>query len=131
MMKKFLGVIGMAMLMAACSAQGDTIQGKDYKMQNAMNDAEISLGFSAKSNRFFGGVVNRYFGTYKIDGNNIELSPAGSTMMMGPQPLMEAEQAYLSSLPQIKTFSLEGKKLILMFADCKEYIFDETGAVKE
>ena len=39
MMKKFLGVIGMAMLMAACSAQGDTIQGKDYKMQNAMNDA--------------------------------------------------------------------------------------------
>lgn len=130
-MKKFLGVMGMAVIMAACTAQGDSFKGKDYKMQNALNDAEITLGFSAKSDRFFGGVVNRYFGTYKVDGDKIEFSPAGTTMMMGPEPLMEAEQAYLSSLPQIKTFSLDGKKLILKAADGKEYVFDETGAVEE
>lgn len=130
-MKKFLGVMGMAMVMAACTAQGDSFRGKDYKMQNAMNDAEITLGFSAKNDRFFGSVVNRYFGTYKVEGNNIEFSPAGTTLMMGPEPLMEAEQAYLSSLPQIKTFALEDKKLILKAADGKEYVFDETGTVEE
>lgn len=130
-MKKLSAIAGMLLLAAACSAQHDSIKGKDYKMQNAMNDAEITIGFSAKNDRFFGAVVNRYFGTYKIDGSNIELSPAGSTMMMGPQPLMEAEQSYLATLPKIKTFSLDGEKLILKTADGKEFVFDEIGKTEE
>ncbi len=119
------------LVVTACSSQPESFKGKDYKMVDAMNGADITLAFSNKDNRFFGKVVNRYFGSYTTEGDKIEFGPAGATMMMGPQPLMEAEQNYLSSLPQVKTFALDGKKLTLKMADGKELVFEETGLIKE
>ena len=38
---------------------------------------------------------------------------------------------YLRQLPTVKTFSLDGKKLVLKTADGKELVFDEIGNVKK
>lgn len=130
-MKKVLSLLAVLLVVVACSAKSESFKGKDYKMVNAMNGAEITLGFSAKENRFFGQVVNRYFGSYTQDGNKITFGPAGSTMMMGPEPLMEAENQYLRSLPDVKTFAIDGKKLTLKMADGKELVFEETGTIQE
>ncbi len=130
-MKKLLSVFLGILVMAGCTAKAESFKGKEYRLSGAENNAEITLGFSADENRFFGKVVNNYFGTYTVEGNNISFGPAGATMMMGPRPLMDAESNYLRLLPTVKTFSLDGKKLVLKTADGKELVFDEIGNVKK
>lgn len=130
-MKKLFCLMAVLLVITGCSTKPESFKGKDYKMVDALNGAEITLGFSAKDNRYFGKIVNRYFGSYTQEGNKIEFGPAGATMMMGPQPMMDAEYQYLRSLPTVKTFALDGKKLTLKTADGKELVFEEIGAVKE
>lgn len=130
-MKKIVAVFFSFLFVVGCLAKNETFKGKEYQLQNAENKAEISLAFSAKENRFFGKAVNNYFGSYTLEGNNITFGPAGSTMMMGPRPLMDAESNYLKLLPKVKTVSLDGKKLVLKTDDGQELIFNEVGIVKE
>lgn len=124
-MKKLLSCIFALILTAACSAQENSFKGKEYKMNDAANNAEITLGFDKTENRFFGKVVNNYFGQYEIDGNTIKFGPAGATMMAGPENLMKAESQYLMTLPNVNAFVLEGQKLTLKTSDGKELIFEE------
>ena len=124
-MKKLLSCIVALILTAACSAQENSFKGKEYKMNDAVNKAEITLGFDKTENRFFGKVVNNYFGQYEIDGNTIKFGPAGATMMAGPENLMKAESQYLMTLPNVNAFVLEGQKLTLKTSDGKELIFEE------
>ena len=124
-MKKLLSCIFALILTAACSAQENSFKGKEYKMNDAVNKAEITLGFDKTENRFFGIVVNNYFGQYEIDGNTIKFGPAGATMMAGPENLMKAESQYLMTLPNVNAFVLEGQKLTLKTSDGKELIFEE------
>lgn len=130
-MNKFLSIALALLVVVGCAAKAESFKGKEYKMANAENDAVITLGFSADENRFFGKIVNNYFGTYTLDGNNISFGPTGSTMMMGPMPMMDAEGNFLKTLPTIKTFSLDGKKLTLKTAAGKDLVFEETGEVKK
>lgn len=130
-MKKFLSVFLCILIMSGCGAKAESFKGKEYKLRNAENNAEIILGFGADGNRFFGKVVNNYFGTYAVEKDNISFGPAGATMMMGPEALMDAESNYLQMLPAITSFSLDGKKLVLKTADGKELVFEEIGNVKK
>lgn len=132
-MSKLFSLILGTLLFAACTAETpDSFVGKEYKLQNAPANAEITLGFDGKENRFFGkSAINNYFGSYTLDGDKITFGPAGATMMAGPQELMTAEQEYLQFLPTVKHFKLDGEKLILSGADGKELVFEETGTVSE
>ena len=133
-MKKLLSLLLMLFALSAChktETPGSFVD-KEYILRNVPDNVHITLGFEGKSNRFFGkSAVNRYFGIYTLDGNNLTFSPAGSTMMMGPQDLMEAEQNYLKELPKVKTFKLEGNKLKLYTEDDKELVFDEMTSLDE
>lgn len=130
-MKKLLSLMFALTLTAACSAQENSFKGKEYKMNDAANNAEITLGFDAKESRFFGRVVNNYFGQYEMDGNTIKFGPAGATMMAGPENLMKAESQYLMTLPTVNSFVLEGQKLTLKTADSKELVFEEVEKTQE
>ncbi len=130
-MKKLLSLMFALTLTAACSAQENSFKGKEYKMNDAANNAEITLGFDAKESRFFGRVVNNYFGQYEMDGNTIKFGPAGATMMAGPENLMKAESQYLMTLPTVNSFVLEGQKLTLKTADGKELVFEEVEKTQE
>lgn len=127
-MKKFLSIALTFLFVVSCSSK-ESFQGKEYKLINSMNNAEITLAFDAQGDRFFGGAVNRYFGTYKLDGSKITFGPTGSTMMMGPEPLMEAESNYLQILPKITSFHFKGDKLILVTNNNQELAFEYVGQV--
>lgn len=130
-MKKFIYTMFAFFMLVGCSKQDNTFVGNEYRLINTPNNAEITLGFDGKDNRFFGvAAINRYFGTYKTDANNLYFGTAGSTMMAGPQDLMEAERAYLSLLSSIKTFRFEGKKLILTTDKNEDLIFEKIGAIE-
>ena len=97
-------------------------------LRNAKNGAEITLGFDGKDKRFFGrSAINRYFGTYKTEGDRLTFGPAGSTMMAGPGHLMAAEREYMQFLPQVATYRLDGNRLILSKANGESMVFERTG----
>ncbi len=118
-------------LTAACSSSENSFKGKEYKMQDAANNAEITLGFDEAENNYHGQIVNNYFGQYEVDGNNIKFGPAGATMMAGPENLMKAESQYLLTLPTITSFTLDGKKLTFKTAEGKELVFEEVETAQE
>lgn len=60
--------------------------------------------------------VNRYFGSFTlVQPGQLEWAESGfgSTMMAGPQPLMEQEQLYLSALVMTRRFDLQDQALVL------------------
>ena len=130
-MKKLLSLMFALVLTAACSSSENSFKGKEYKMNDADNDAEIILGFDGEENRYFGKVVNNYFGQYEVEGNTIKFGPAGATMMAGPENLMKAESQYLMTLPTVTAFVLDGSKLTLKTSDGKELVFEEVEKTQE
>lgn len=132
-MSKILSLLAAVLMFGACSGQEqNSFVGKEYKLTQAPNNAEITLGFDGKENRYFGkAAVNNYFGAYTLEGENLSFGPAGATMMAGPEPLMKAEHEYLQILSDIKSYKLEGKKLILNGSEGKQLVFEEIGKVSE
>ena len=113
-----------SMFLFACSADANRLEGKEFVWEDAPNGVEVTIGFDKKENAFYGkATVNRYFGTYKLDGQNISLDLAGSTMMMGPQDLMDVEMRYLQVLPNVKTFKLENDVLELYVSEQDKLVF--------
>ena len=124
-MKKLLTALS-ACLLSACTNQAATmpLDSGTYLLQNAMNGAEISISFTPAEHTFAGkAAVNRYFGSYKENGNKLKLNPAGSTMMMGPRPLMQAEHDFLQTLDKIVRYDRDGDALTLTTADGKTLVF--------
>ena len=112
------------MVVSGCSGQ-PAFKGKSYQLLEAQNNAKVILEFAQDENRYFGSIVNRYFGTYELDGNKIKFGPAGVTMMMGPEDQMEAEQNYLQILPRIVSYKMSGSNLVLVTNNGQELGFKE------
>ena len=127
-MKKIVYVLSLLFMITACNGDNTTFENNAYKLRNAKNGAEITLGFDGKDKRFFGrSAINRYFGTYKTEGDRLTFGPAGSTMMAGPGHLMAAEREYMQFLPQVATYRLDGNRLILSKANGESMVFERTG----
>lgn len=121
-----------ACFLTACSASTDPLDNRTYQLQNAMNNAEITISFNPAEMKYAGkSAVNRYFGTYKVEGNKLTLGPAGVTMMMGPEPLMQAEQNYLQSLAKVVSFERKGDELTLTTSDGQKLMFRQTAETDE
>ncbi len=127
-MKKIVYVLSLLFMITACNGDNTTFENNAYKLRNAKNGAEITLGFDGKDKRFFGrSAINRYFGTYKTEGDRLTFGPAGSTMMADPGHLMAAEREYMQFLPQVATYRLDGNRLILSKANGESMVFERTG----
>ncbi len=130
-MNKLLAVAFTLMLVAACSKEPASINGKEYKLVNTPDNAVVTIAFEETGDKFSGQApVNRYFGSYVIEGEAFTFGPAGSTMMAGPENLMKAEYEYLQFLPTVKTYKVDGKKLTLSNEAQEELIFEEIEPVK-
>ena len=130
-MKKLFALLT-ACFLSACSASTEPLDDRTYQLQNAMNEAQITISFNPAELRYAGkSAVNRYFGTYKADDNKLTLGPAGVTMMMGPQELMQAEQNYLQSLAKVVSFERKGDELTLKTADGQKLVFRQINETNE
>ncbi len=124
-MKKYILALFAVFMLGACSSKVG-FAGKTYILQNAMEPAKVIIGFDANEPKFYGSVVNRYFGGYSINGSTISLQPEGATMMMGPEAEMKAEAEWLQYLLQITEYTLKGNELILKTKTGKEFLLKET-----
>lgn len=110
-MKKILLAMVAALMLNACSeSEPVSLNGKNFVLAN---DNAITLSFDAKENKYYGKVLNNYFGSYTIEKNNIKFGLAASTMMAGPEAEMKKEQTYFQDLSKVTTFSLKDKVLEL------------------
>ena len=57
--------------------------------------------------------VNRFGGSYRIDGAEIELGPLVSTRMAGPEAAMRQERDFLAALSGRRPFAIDGEALVL------------------
>ncbi len=126
-MKKFWSLCFLFVLISGCSRQ-PAFLGKSYQLQNAQNKVTVVLEFAKDEPRYYGAVVNRYFGTYELDGTKIKFSPAGATMMMGPEKEMEAEQNFLGILPHVVSYKMVDDNLVLITDNGQELGFREVSA---
>ena len=126
-MKKIFNLLFGICLLVGCGnvEEAVSLAGKKFVMQNAENGATITLEFSDNGNDYYGQVVNNYFGSYKISGNNITFGAGGTTMMMGPREEMEAERHYFENLEKVKTYTLQNDVLALTTSDGKVLEFKE------
>lgn len=126
-MKKLLSVFALLLLICGCSREPG-FAGKTYQLQNAQNNVKVILAFAKDEPRYYGAVVNRYFGTYELNGSKIKFGPAGVTMMMGPEAEMEAERNFLGILPHVTDFKMAGSNLVLITDNGQELGFKEIPA---
>lgn len=78
-------------------------------------DAEVTAVFNEGQVAGSAG-VNNYFASYEADGGKLDIGPAGSTMMMGPENLMNQEMAFLMALDQAESFEINGRTLTISTA---------------
>ncbi len=110
-MKKILLTLVAALMLNGCNEQEPvSLNGKNFVLAN---DNAITLSFDAKENKYYGKVLNNYFGSYTIEKNTIKFGPTASTMMAGPEEEMKKEQTYFQNLSKVTTYSLKNKVLEL------------------
>lgn len=127
-MKKILLGLLLMFMFAGCSVlstkPADKLMGKEYVLVNSSDEVKISLNFAEENFFGFSG-VNNYFGKYKVEGNKLNISHIGSTLMAGPKQLMDMEYNYISKLDKVEKYKIEGKKLILTTNDGNNLVFIE------
>lgn len=122
-MNSFFCTMFAFMSLASCTV-ANNIKGNTYTLVEPKYSAEITLGFD-KTDRYYGKIVNNYFGKYTINNNKIKFGQPGVTMMMGGAEEMKAESAYIKELQNEKTAEIKGNKLILTGSDGKKLIFNK------
>lgn len=90
-------------------------QQKDQLVTLEKSGRGITLQFTPEGQVSGTASVNRLTGSYKLEGKNGLAFGEGMavTKMAGPEPLMAQERAFLTDLPTITTYSLEGGNLRL------------------
>ena len=95
-----------------------------YKLVDSLNNVPTILNLG-EDGRFSGKIVNNMMGNYELTGKSgIKFSQAATTMMMGPQEAMEAEQNFLQILPKIKSYKMQGNYLVLVTDNGGELVFE-------
>ncbi len=92
------------------NADGETV--------TALADGEVTAEFGADGQMGGSGGCNRYFASYTIDGGNLTIGQAGSTMMAcEPVEVMEQEAHFLAALGAAAAWQIEGDTLTISDAD--------------
>ena len=110
---------------AGCGAtggDGGKIEGinwvlKSYDSKGTARDVPRGLSIDAlfegaKVSGFSG--VNTYQGEYELSGSSLTIGKVASTMMAGPQDLMDIERGYLAGLEQTSSYTADAGTLALL-----------------
>jgi len=124
-----LCLIVAASAVAACgrgsaSADDSFLPGTNWTVSSiggvgAVGGSEPTIAF--KADRTVDGTTgcNHYFGTYKLDGGAITVSPLGSTLMLCQGPIGAQETAFMTAFPKSTGWSVasDGKLTLTGAAD--------------
>lgn len=109
-MKKIILVL-ILLIFTACGKNLKDFENKEFALSNLYNDYKITLSFEGEKIYGFSG-VNRYFGSFKLDGNKIEISNLAMTKMAGSPEAMRAEQGFIDLLNKTIKFEILDNTLI-------------------
>ncbi len=129
MKMKLFAACACALALAACGDNApnpDELRGANFAAD--MGGTQITLTFDENEMQAGGQIVNLYHGPYVVDGNKMQFGEMATTMMMGPEQAMLAEQEYLQFLATVETYDLKNGQLILRNGDGKEFVFTEIEA---
>ena len=117
-MKKTAILLGMTLFIFGCTGFGGNVKksnediSKIYSKEYVLENSKITINFEKDRVYGFSG-VNRYFGTFTADKDQIKIGNLGSTLMMGDIKDMEMESQYLKSLSQVNKIIIEGNTVTL------------------
>ncbi len=107
--------------------EGDGLEGVRWVLVSYLNAAgetvevlaatEITAEFGPEGRVGGNSGCNTYFAGYTVDGNNLSISQAGSTMMACPEPIMQQEAQFLTMLQSASSFTVDGGQLSIAGAD--------------
>lgn len=125
-MKKLMLFIVSMMLFVGCFWDKidipKEIDGNAYMLQNVISGSEVTMGF--KDGTLSGNAgVNRYFATYRIENDDIEISGLGSTKMMGSKELNNQENLFFKDLGESKKILVIEDKMVLITSSGKKLKF--------
>jgi len=100
------------------TAIGAELRGSEWRpiqvgSSRVPSDTNIFVQFTGDGQLAGHGGCNRFFGSYKINGNAIEIGPVGATRMACPESIMNLEMALFIALEAVKTFERNGAQLVL------------------
>ena len=104
---------------AGCGTKTSSLSGTDWRLvtlagQPALAEFPVTMSFDQKGGISGSSGVNRYVGTYKVDGKTLTVSsPLAGTLMAGPEPAMNQEKSFLDALAATKAHSVSGDTLTL------------------
>ena len=89
--------------------------GQPGNLISVLKDRDVTAVFDSAKGRVSGSAgVNTYGGGYELRDNRLSIpGPLVSTLMAGPQPLMEQEKEYLTALQAAESYKIEGDKLTI------------------
>ena len=87
-----------------CTRIGSRTLSEDRTPTLLMTDEGKASGFAG---------VNRWFGTYSVDGSTLKFGMMGMTRMAGPPDRMQLEQAYADALAAVTRWSVSSGRLQL------------------
>jgi heat shock protein HslJ len=117
------------MLLAACSAGGDPLDGSSWKLSEyagkpALPETNVTIEFTDGQ---AGGAAgcNSYGGAYEVNGEQVVFRDVVSTLMLctAPEGVMEQEAEFLGSLNEVERFEVSGGQLQLIRADGEALVF--------
>ena len=117
-MKKTAILLGMTLFIFGCTGFGGNVKksnediSKIYSKEYVLENSKITINFEKDRVYGFSG-VNRYFGTFTADKDQIKIGNLGSTLMMGDIKDMEMESQYLKSLSQVNKIIIDGNTVTL------------------
>jgi heat shock protein HslJ len=132
---------GVLLTASACAGAGEsqdptTLEGVEWHLvESSISSADlgaagITATFASGTISGFSG-VNQYSGGYSAEADGaFSAGPLAGTMMAGPEPLMNAESAYLKLLEDAEEFSVEEDRLTLTTGDGSTLAFEAAKAVE-
>jgi heat shock protein HslJ len=112
-----------------------TLEGVEWQLADSsatdvdLTAAGITAAFDGENVSGFAG-VNQYGGPYTAgDDGSLEIGEIASTLMAGPEPLMQAEGAYLAALKGCDGWEVGGDTLTLTTGDEDTLIFEKAAEV--
>ncbi len=121
-MKKYLAAAALLAAAVACGDANDLpLEGTLWKLQSmegipsetiADEDDAFTLRFDPAETLVYGRTnCNRFFGSYSLDGRELELGDLGMTRMACPG--MEYEDRFVGMLGEVDGYRIEGGTLVL------------------
>ena len=130
MYRKIATFLAAGALLVGCSSlesgKNDikNIEKQEFMLTNVYEDANITISFEEDRVYGFSG-VNRYFGGAEIKGDNIKVLNLASTMMAGPENVMQTESEYIKLLNDADKIEVKNDKIILFTKSNEKLIFEK------